>query len=343
MRVVQLGSVAGTAFAAVLNLAAVVPARPYYAVSALSAALSNALLVVTPTDEQALLLRFPTCSFLAGVSSPAIKMIATWFRAGRGLASGTLLSALTGQGDPLPDAGTLAVSPLCPQLPRRGGTPLERGVAVSYESVRTWVNKFGERFATAFRRRERRPGCTWHHDEVFLKIRGEQVYLWRAVEEHGQVVVIVMQQHRDDDAAERFLRRLLDHTGEPPERIRTDKLASYAAAKKRVPELAGVEHHTVHSGARLNNRVEQAICRRKFGCGEWSASNRSIPSSGSFPSSVASAITSVCAAISGAHRSTAPCCRSASKAGVRCPKRVQQPLGWATPSGSSAFARSRVS
>jgi putative transposase len=103
-----------------------------------------------------------------------------------------------------------------------------------------------------------RPGCTRHLDEVFLKIRGEQVRLWRAVDEHGQVLDVLVQQHRDADAVERFFRRLLEHTGEPPERIRTDKLASYAAAKKRLPELAAVEHETVHSAARLNHRVEQS-------------------------------------------------------------------------------------
>jgi putative transposase len=129
---------------------------------------------------------------------------------------------------------------------------------VTYESIRAWVGKFGAHFAAELRRREGRPGRIWHLDEVFLKIRGEQVYLWRAVDEHGQVVDILVQEHRDADAAERFFRRLLDHTGEPPERIRTDKLASYAAAKKRLPELATVEHETVHSGAWLNHRVEQS-------------------------------------------------------------------------------------
>jgi putative transposase len=130
----------------------------------------------------------------------------------------------------------------------------ERGIVVSYESIRAWVSEFAKRFATGLCR----PGRTWHLDEVFLKIRGEQVYLGRAVDEHGQVLDILVQEHRDADAAERFFRRLLEHTGEPPERIRTDKLASYAAAKRRLPELDEVEHETVHSAARLNNRVEQS-------------------------------------------------------------------------------------
>jgi MFS family permease len=93
--VVQLGFVAGTAVAALLNLADVVPARPYFAASALCAALANALLVAAPGLAAALVLRFLTGFFLAGVYPPAMKMIATWFRSARGLAIGTIVGALT--------------------------------------------------------------------------------------------------------------------------------------------------------------------------------------------------------------------------------------------------------
>ncbi|MEW5926390.1 MAG: MFS transporter [Gemmatimonadota bacterium] len=93
--VVQLGFVAGTAVAALLNLADVLPARPYFAVSAVCAALANALLVAAPGFAAALVLRFLTGFFLAGVYPPAMKMIATWFRSGRGLAIGTVVGALT--------------------------------------------------------------------------------------------------------------------------------------------------------------------------------------------------------------------------------------------------------
>jgi MFS family permease len=92
---VQLGFVAGTAVAALLNLADVVPARPYFAVSALCAAAANALLLAAPGYAPALALRFATGFFLAGVYPPAMKMIATWFQAGRGLAIGTVVGALT--------------------------------------------------------------------------------------------------------------------------------------------------------------------------------------------------------------------------------------------------------
>jgi MFS family permease len=92
---VQLGFVAGTATAALLNLADVVPARPYFAVSALCAAAANALLLLAPGYAPALTLRFATGFFLAGVYPPAMKMIATWFQSGRGLAIGTIVGALT--------------------------------------------------------------------------------------------------------------------------------------------------------------------------------------------------------------------------------------------------------
>jgi MFS family permease len=92
---VQLGFVAGTALAPVLNLADVVPARRYFAASALCAALANAMLVVAPGYAAALVLRFLTGFFLAGVYPPAMKMIATWFHTARGLAIGTVVGALT--------------------------------------------------------------------------------------------------------------------------------------------------------------------------------------------------------------------------------------------------------
>ena len=92
---VQLGFVAGTAAAALLNLADVVPSRWYFASSALLAALANAALVIAPGYAVALVFRFLTGLFLAGVYPPAMKMIATWFRTARGLAIGTVVGALT--------------------------------------------------------------------------------------------------------------------------------------------------------------------------------------------------------------------------------------------------------
>ena len=95
-------------------------------------------------------------------------------------------------------------------------------------------------------------------DEVFARIGGKQLYLWRAVDEHGQVLDSLVQEKRDTDAAERFFRRLLKVVTELPERINTDKLGSDGAAKARVSELQEAVHLQVHSSARLNNRVEQS-------------------------------------------------------------------------------------
>jgi MFS family permease len=92
---VQLGFVAGTALAALLNLADLVPDRAWFAGSALAAAAANAALVAVPGFRSALAVRFLTGMFLAGVYPPAMKMIATWFERGRGLAIGTVVGALT--------------------------------------------------------------------------------------------------------------------------------------------------------------------------------------------------------------------------------------------------------
>jgi putative transposase len=134
----------------------------------------------------------------------------------------------------------------------------QRGIQVSYETVRHWAIKFGPLFAEELRRREAQRGQTWHVDEVFLRMNGRPVYLWRAVDEHGQVLDILVQERRNAGAAERFFRRLLARTGKTPERIITDGLASYAAAKEQIPELEPVKHVHVRVAARLNNRIEQS-------------------------------------------------------------------------------------
>lgn len=134
----------------------------------------------------------------------------------------------------------------------------ERGIAVTYETVRAWVAKFGACYAAELRKHAARLGRTWHLDEVSTRAGGTQVYLWRAVDEHRPVLDVLVQGHRDTAAAERFVRRLLGHAGGPPDRIVTDSLARDGAAKARLPELASVEHLRVRAAARLNNRVEQS-------------------------------------------------------------------------------------
>ncbi|MER5556260.1 IS6 family transposase [Streptomyces sp. NPDC002793] len=130
---------------------------------------------------------------------------------------------------------------------------LERGMIVSYETVRRWCLKFGQQYANGLRRRQPQPGDKWHLDEVFIKINGAQKYLWRAVDQDGMVLDILLQSRRDTAAARRFFRTLLTKTGGVPRVIVTDKLRSYGAAHREV--MPSVEHRS-HKG--LNNRAENS-------------------------------------------------------------------------------------
>jgi putative transposase len=129
----------------------------------------------------------------------------------------------------------------------------ERGIAVSYETIRRWCRKFGPTFAAGLRRRRPRPGDNWHLDEVQLKINGSRHWLWRAVDQDGVVLDILVQRRRNQEAAETFLRRVVGGCGYRPRVVLTDKLASYPPAVRRV--LPGVEHRR-HKG--LNNRAENS-------------------------------------------------------------------------------------
>jgi putative transposase len=126
-----------------------------------------------------------------------------------------------------------------------------RGVIVSYETIRDWGSRFGRQFAASLKRRRPKPGDKWHLDEVFIRIRGKIHYLWRAVDQDGMVMDILVQKHRDTDAAKRFFRKLLSGGTEAPRVLVTDKLKSYAAAKREI--LPKVEHR---QSRYLNNRAE---------------------------------------------------------------------------------------
>jgi putative transposase len=128
-----------------------------------------------------------------------------------------------------------------------------RGVLLSYETVRRWCDKFGKQYAADLRRRRYRTGDKWHLDEVFLKISGVTHYLWRAVDQNGVVLDILVQPKRDRFAAIRFFRKLLHVTRHQPRVIITDKLRSYAAAKRIV--MPGVAHRQHRY---LNNRAENS-------------------------------------------------------------------------------------
>ena len=129
----------------------------------------------------------------------------------------------------------------------------ERGVEVTYESVRQWCRKFGQQYAHQLRRRRARPGDKWHLDEVFLKINGKKQYLWRAVDQDGNVLDILVQSRRNKAAAKKFFRKLLKGCTYVPRVLITDKLASYGAAKREV--LPNVEHR---QSRYLNNRAENS-------------------------------------------------------------------------------------
>jgi putative transposase len=127
----------------------------------------------------------------------------------------------------------------------------ERGIEVSYESIRLWCNKFGPQYARRLKRRDLGFGDTFFIDEVFVKIQGRQQYLWRAVDQDGEVVDVFLQARRDSAAARRFFKRLLRvHRGEP-RKIVTDKLRSYGVAHRDlIPD-------TIHDTSQYsNNRAE---------------------------------------------------------------------------------------
>jgi len=129
----------------------------------------------------------------------------------------------------------------------------ERGVVLTYETVRQWCRKFGQSYANALRQRRPQPGDKWHLDAVFVQINGVQHYLWRAVDQDGLVLDILVQARRDKAAATKFLRKLLKKLEYVPRVLITDKLASYSAARREV--LPSVEHRR-HKG--LNNRAENS-------------------------------------------------------------------------------------
>jgi putative transposase len=127
----------------------------------------------------------------------------------------------------------------------------ERGVIVSHEAIRLWCAKFGPDYARRLRRRQRRLGDTWFLDEVFVTIRGQRHYLWRAADQDGDVIDILVQRRRNAGAARRFFRKLLKGQGSEPRWLITDKLRSYGAAHRRM--MPSVEHVTARYA---NNRAE---------------------------------------------------------------------------------------
>jgi putative transposase len=139
----------------------------------------------------------------------------------------------------------------------------ERGLEVSYETVRRWVLKFGPVLARRLRRDRPRPSDRWHLDEMVVRIAGQRMYLWRAVDHEGEVLDMLIQRRRDTRAALRLMRKLLKKQGFAPKLLVTDKLRSYAAAFR---QLGLTCRHD--QGFRNNNRAEnshQAVRRALSG------------------------------------------------------------------------------
>lgn len=114
----------------------------------------------------------------------------------------------------------------------------ERGIDVSYETVRRWALKFGQAYARRLKRTRLRPDGRWHLDEVFVSINGRRMYLWRAVDSEGDVLDILVQSRRNRNAALKLMRRLLKKLGCVPDAFVTDKLSSYGAALKDLARIS---------------------------------------------------------------------------------------------------------
>ena len=137
----------------------------------------------------------------------------------------------------------------------------ERGLDISYETVRRWVLKFGPLFARELRTRRHRPTSQWHLDEMAVLIGGKRFWLWRAIDDEGEVLDLLVQRRRDKNAAVKLMRKLIKKQGFAPGVLVTDKLRSYGAAKAALGLSALHEQ-----GLRKNNRAEnshQPVRRRE--------------------------------------------------------------------------------
>ena len=130
----------------------------------------------------------------------------------------------------------------------------ERGITVSHESIRRWVLTFGPAIARRLRTNRPRPHGRWHLDEMVVRIGGQQMYLWRAVDAEGEVLDVLLQAKRDTKAARKLMRKLLKKQGVMPDEWITDKNPSYGAALREL-RLTRVAHTR---RKRANNRAESS-------------------------------------------------------------------------------------
>lgn len=129
----------------------------------------------------------------------------------------------------------------------------ERGIEASYETIRCWALKFGRAFAQNLHRSRPKPTGRWHLDEMVVRINGRRMWLWRAVDDEGEVLDMLVQKRRNTLAAVRLLKKLLAR-GVRPETITTDKLASYRAACRRL----GLSSRHRPGNMLRNNRAENS-------------------------------------------------------------------------------------
>ena len=142
----------------------------------------------------------------------------------------------------------------------------ERGINVSYEAIRLWCNKFGVKYVRRLKKKHQGYGDTFFIDEVFVKIDGKQYYLWRAVDQDGEIVDVFLQRRRDGKAAKCFFKRLLKTHQMEPRKIVTDKLRSYGVAHRDlIPDTIHDTSQYANNRAELSHqatRVRERVMRR---------------------------------------------------------------------------------
>ena len=142
----------------------------------------------------------------------------------------------------------------------------QRGIIVTHESIRLWCNKFGPKYVRRLKKNHQGFGDTFFIDEVFVKIDGKQRYLWRAVDQDGEIVDVFLQRRRDSKAAKRFFKRLLKEHRMEPRKIVTDKLRSYGVAHRElIPDAIHVTSQYANNRAELSHqptRVRERVMRR---------------------------------------------------------------------------------
>lgn len=140
----------------------------------------------------------------------------------------------------------------------------EQGITISHEAIRLWCIKFGTEYAKRLKRKRRGFGDTFFIDEVFIKISGVQHYLWRAIDQDGDVVDVFLLERRDAKAAKGFFKRLITRNRGNPRKIVKDKLGSYRVA------LRELTPDTIHDTSQYaNNKAElshQPTRVREEGC-----------------------------------------------------------------------------